>query len=187
MPLTTVSHAISPLIDTPEETDDGGFDDGNKLVPIDLFEKGMCKFRQVLLELSDILEYNAPLTDLCTLPVLRRRPAAISDLHTRPLEQENITNSVTGLPPRDLVRPHLPPLNALVNFSTKMPCKYVIFDCLFTCDFLAVVSRILSAHGWTNDLCRLFTALVLFLFRDIIVSLYVVIESLLECSHLGNK
>ena len=51
----------------------------------------------MLLELSDILEYNAPLTDLRTLPVLRRHLAAVSDLHARLLEEEKI---VTGRPPR---------------------------------------------------------------------------------------
>jgi len=66
----------------------------------DLFEQEMCRFKQVLLELSDILEYNAPLTDLRTLPVLRHHLAAVSDLHARLLEKEKITNSVTDRPPR---------------------------------------------------------------------------------------
>ena len=95
-PLTT---AISPQMDTPEESDDG-FDDSNELVSIDLFEQEMCRFKQVLLELSDILEYNAPLMDLCTLPVLHHHLVAVSDLHARLLEKEKITNSVTGRPPR---------------------------------------------------------------------------------------
>ena len=99
-PLTTVSCPISSLIEPLEESDDDGFDDSNRLVSIDLFEQEMHKFQRVLLELSDILEYNAPLTDLRTLPVLRRHLAAVSDLHTRLLEKEKNTNSVTGLPPR---------------------------------------------------------------------------------------
>jgi len=79
-------------MDTPEESDDG-FDDSNELVSIDLFEQEMCRFKQVLLELSDI-------TDLCTLPVLCCHLAAVSDLHACLLEKEKITNSVTGQPPR---------------------------------------------------------------------------------------
>jgi hypothetical protein len=47
-----------------------------------------------------ILQHNALLMDLHTLPVLRCCFAAVSDLHAHLLEKERITNSVTGLPPR---------------------------------------------------------------------------------------
>ena len=56
--------------------------------------------REMLLELSDIIEYNAPLMDLRTLPVLRHCLAAVSDLHARLLEKERITYSVAGQPPK---------------------------------------------------------------------------------------
>ena len=92
---------VIAAIGTLDESDgDDDFDDGNELVSIDLFEKEVHRFQQVLLELSDILEYNAPLMHLRTLPVLRRRLAAVSDLHARLLDKEKIANSVTGQPPK---------------------------------------------------------------------------------------
>ena len=95
-----LSHAPRPLIDCDIEDDNDDFDDGGGLVSTEIFEEDMRKFRRVLLELSDILEYNAPLTDLRTFPILRRRFAAISELHTSLIEKEKVTNSVTGLAPK---------------------------------------------------------------------------------------
>jgi len=127
--LATISCAASPLINAPNESDDNdNFDDGNELVSIDLFEKEMKKFQHVLLELSDILEYNAPLMDLRTLPVLCCHLAAVSDLHAHLLEKEKITNSTTGPPPRTWDRQ----FGDIMFFRTWPPQRIDEFSCKTT-------------------------------------------------------
>lgn len=126
IPLTTISPHL-PIGTLDESDSDDDFNDGNELVSIDLFEKEMHTFQHVLLELSDILKYNAPLMDLRTIPVLRHRLAAVSDLHAHLLEKEKITNSVVGPPPKtwdtqfgDIMFFRTRPPQRIAEFSQKI-------------------------------------------------------------------
>lgn len=102
-PLNTVilSHAPRAPIhdhDSDDEADDS--DDATELISVEQFEQELYKYQRVLLEMSDILDYNGAMTDMHILPTLRCRFAALADLHTRILEKEKLTHSVTGPAPK---------------------------------------------------------------------------------------
>jgi len=49
----------------------------------------------------------------------------------------------------------LVPLNIFIKFLEKMPCKYFIFNCVFTYNFLGQrYPGSMSVMGWAEHLCR---------------------------------